>query len=49
MSEVERSIVSRVERLRLRRSSGGNTAGLEPVETAGLERVETAGQSLDKP
>jgi hypothetical protein len=34
VSEAERSIVSGVERLRLGRSSGGNTAGLEPVETA---------------
>ena len=40
VSEVERSIVSGVERLRLGRSSGGNTAG--------LELVETAGQPLDK-
>ena len=42
VSGVERSIVSEVERLRLGRSSGGNTAGLELVETAGLEPVETA-------
>jgi hypothetical protein len=35
VSGVERSIVSEVERLRLGRSSGGNTAGLELVETAG--------------
>jgi len=35
VSEVERSIVSGVERLRFGGSSGGNTAGLELVETAG--------------
>jgi hypothetical protein len=40
VSGAEWSIVSEVERLRLGRSSGGNTAG--------LELVETAGQPLDK-
>jgi len=40
-SGVERSIVSGVERLRFGRSSGGNTAGLEPVK-------KNAGQPLDK-
>jgi hypothetical protein len=49
VSEAERSIVSEAERLRLGRSSGGNTASLELVETASLELVETAGQPHDKP
>ena len=35
VSGAERSAVSGVEGLRLGRSSGGNTAGLELVETAG--------------
>jgi hypothetical protein len=35
VSKVERFIVSEVERLRVDRSSGGDTAGFEPVETAG--------------
>jgi hypothetical protein len=35
VSGAERPIVSGAERLRLGRSSGGNTAGLEFAETAG--------------
>jgi hypothetical protein len=41
VSGVERSIVSGVERLRLGRSSGGNTTGLQPVK-------KNTGQPLDK-
>jgi len=35
VSGAERSSMSGIERLRLNRSSNGNTAGLELVETAG--------------